>query len=299
MDEVSKQYTAFMVVKPRIFKCEQMLFGLCNASTTFQRLMQNCLGKLNLTYCLIYLDDMIAFSKTMEKHLWYLHVMFKCFWEHNLKLKPSKCEFFHNEINYSAHHLSNGGIQPSKKNLKAVAEFAPPQNYTKIWAFLGFADHYWQLIKGFAWVAQPLHEHLSGEGAGKKNEWVMLTSDVQAAFKMLKKACLVAPVLAFADFEKPFLLETDVNKLGLGAVLSQRQPDGQYHPVAYVGWSLTVYECNYHSTKQEFLAFKWAIPEHFHKYLHWKALVVNTDNNLLTYILNLTSVGRVTGRIHV
>ena len=209
----------------------------------------------------------------------------KCFQEHNLKLKLSKHEFFCNKINYLAHHVSKEGIFPSKENLKAVAEFTPPQTYTKIWAFLGLVGHYWHFIKGFAWVAQPLHEHLSGEGAGKKNEWVMLTSDMQAAFKMLKKACFEAPVLAFADFDKPFLLETNASKLGLGAVLSQKQPDGWYHPVAYVSQSLTIHECNYHSTKQEFLALKWAIAEQFQEYLPWKPFVVKTDNNPLTYIL--------------
>ena len=108
-------------------------------------------------------------------------------------------------------------------------------------------------MKGFAWVAQPRHEHLSGEGAGKKNEWVILTSNIQSAFEMLRKACLEAPVFAFADFNKPFLLETDTSKLGLGVVLSHKQPDGWYHPVTYVSWSLTAHEHNYHSTKQEFL----------------------------------------------
>ena len=84
----------------------------------------------------------------------------------------------------------------------------------------------------------------------------MLTSDMQAAFKTLTKAYLEAPVLAFADFDKPFLLETDMSKLGLGVVLSQKQPDGQYHPVTYVSQFLTIHEHNYHSTKQEFLALK-------------------------------------------
>ena len=86
---------------------------------------------------------------------------------------------------------------------------------------------------------------------------------VQVAFETLKKACLEPPMLAFADFNKPFLLETDTSKLGLGAVLLQRQPDGQYHPVAYASQSLTVHEHNYHSTKQEFLALKWAVVEQF------------------------------------
>ena len=100
MDEASKQYTIFTIMNIEFFECEHILFGLCNAPTTFQRLMQNCLGELNLTYCLIYLDDMIGegLSKMEDKHLHHLHVMFECFWEHNLKLKPFKCEFFKNEI---------------------------------------------------------------------------------------------------------------------------------------------------------------------------------------------------------
>ena len=104
-----------------------MLFRLCNAPATFQRLMQNCLGGLNLTYCIIYLDSVIIFSKTEEEHLQHLHVVFNHFWEHNLQLKPIKCKFFQNEINYLAHHVSTESVRPSNKNLKAVAKFAPPE----------------------------------------------------------------------------------------------------------------------------------------------------------------------------
>ena len=104
-------------------------------------------------------------------------IVFECFWEHNLKLKPSKCKFFHNEINYLAHHVSKEAVQPSKKNLKAVAEFALPQTYTEIQAFLDLVGHYQQFIKGSACVAHPLHEYLSREGAGKKNKEVRFTSD--------------------------------------------------------------------------------------------------------------------------
>ena len=92
-------------------------------------------------------------------------------------------------------------------------------------------------------------------------------------------------MLAFANFNKPFLLETDVSKLGLGAVLSQKQTNGWYHPVAYASHSLTVHEFNYHLAKQEFLALKWAITEQFQEYLLWKPFVVKTNNNLLMYIM--------------
>ena len=99
---------------------------------------------------------------------------------------------------------------------------------------------------------QPLHENLSGEGSSRKNKQLTLTEEALDAFEMLNKACLEGPVLAFADVNKPFHLETHASKLALGAVLLQKHTDGQYHLVAYATWSLTIHECNYHSTKQEF-----------------------------------------------
>ena len=146
--------------------------------------MQNCLGELNLMYCLIYLDDMIVFLRTEEEHMQCMHIVFDHFWEHNLKLKPTKCEFFWNDINYLAHHVSREGVKPHKENLKAVAEFTPPQIYMDMQAFLGLG-HYWWFIKGFAHIVQPLHEHLSGEGASKKSKWVMLMAEAKNAFKTL------------------------------------------------------------------------------------------------------------------
>ena len=103
IEEVSKQYTAFTLGNLGFFKCDCMPFGLCNVPATFQWLMQNCLDKLNLIYCLIYLDDLIVFSWTMEEYLHQLHVMFDQLREYNLKMKLSKCSLFKEEINYLAH----------------------------------------------------------------------------------------------------------------------------------------------------------------------------------------------------
>ena len=103
-----------------------------------------------------------------------------------------------------------------------------------------------------------------------------------------------SPCPAFADYTKGFLLKTDASKEGLGAVLSQKQADGQYHPVTYGSQALTVHEKNYHSTKLEFLALEWAIMEHFKEYLLYKPFLVGTDNNPLTYIMttpNLDATG--------
>ena len=294
MDEASKQYTAFTVGNLGFFECDRMPFGLCNVLATFKWLMQNCMGELNFVYYLIYLDDLIMFSCTTEEHLHQLHVVFDHLREYNLKLKPSKCSLFKEEINYLAHKVSKAGICPSNINVKAIAEYAPPRTYTEIRAFLGLVGHYRHFIKGFARIAQPLNEHLTGEGAYRKMERVSLSEGALKAFEMLKQACMNTPVLAFADYTKEFLLETDASKEGLGAILSQKQEDGWFHLVVYGSWALTIHEKNYHSTKLEFLALKWAVTEHFQEYLLYQPFVVKTDNNPLTYIMstpNLDATG--------
>ena len=166
----SKQYTAFTLGSMGLYECESMPFGLCNAPPTFQRLMQNCLGKLNLTYCLIYLDDVIVFSHTEEEHLERMRVIFDHLRGHGLKLKPSKCEVFKTEINYLAHHVSKKGVQPSKKNLESIAQCPPPDTYMKVKSFIGLVGHYRRFIKGFAKIAAPLYDLTSGENKDKKSE---------------------------------------------------------------------------------------------------------------------------------
>ena len=300
MDKESKQYTAFTLGSMGLYKCESMPFGLCNAPPTFQRLMQNCLGELNLTYCLIYLDDMIVFSETPEEHLWRMHVVFDHLREHGLKLKLSKCDVFKSEINYLAHHVSWKGVLPLKKNLESIAQCPPPDTYTKVKSFVGLVGHYRCFIKGFAKIAAPLYDLTSGDNKDKKSEHVDLFLEAREAFDCLKAACLQAPILAFPDFNKPFLLETDASGRGLGAVLSQKQADGRYHTIAYASHIMNETEQRYHSNKQEFLALKWAVTEQFHEYLspygkNRNEFVVQTDNNPLTYIFssaNLDAAGQ-------
>ena len=111
-------------------------------------------------------------------------------------------------------------------------------------------------IKGFTRIAAPLYDLTSGENKDKKSERVDLPAEALEAFEHLKAACLQAPILAFPDFNKPFLLETDASGKGLGAVLSQKQTDGRYHPIAYASRIMNDTEQRYHSNKQEFLALK-------------------------------------------
>ena len=189
--------------------------------------------------------------------------MFQRFWESGLKLKPSKCNFFCMEINYLGHTVSAKGMEPGVDGVKAIAEMAPPRTYTGICLFLGATGYFRQFIKGYANIAKPLNDLLSGINSKLKSCFVQLPPAVVVAFQELKLKCMTAPVLAFADFHKPFLLETDTSGDGLGAVLSQKQEDGCYHPVAYTSRGLKGGELRYYSSKLEFLALKWAITEQF------------------------------------
>ena len=281
INESSKQYTAVTVGNLGFFECDCMCFGLSNVPATFHWLMQNCLMELKLIYCLIYLDSIAFFSHT-AKHFHWLHIIFDQFREHNLKLKPLECNFFREVITYLAHQVSKDGVWPSNSNLKAIAECTLPQTYTEVCAFLGLVGYYRGFIKG---LAQSHNEHLAKEGASKKSEWVLLSEDALKAFEALKHVCMTAPVLTFADYTKPFLLETDVSKDRLGAVLLQKQADGWYHPVTYGSRGPTPHEKNYHLTKLELLALKWVVTEHFKEYLPYQSFLVKTDNNPLTYIM--------------
>ena len=300
MDKESKQYTAFTLGSMGLYECESMPFGLCNAPPTFQRLMQNCLGELNLTYCLIYLDDVIVFSEMPEEHLHRMQVVFDHLREHSLKLKPSKCEVFKPEINYLAQHMSQKGVLPSKKNLESIVQCPPLDTYSKVKSFVGLVDHYRHFIKGFAKIAASLYDLTSGDNKDKKSEHVDLSPEALEAFDHLKAACLQAPILTFPHFDKPFLLEMDASGKGLGAVLSQKQADGWYHPITCASRVMNKTEQRYHSNKQKFLTLKWVVTEQLHEYLlpHGKnrnEFVVHTDNNPLTYIFssaNLDAAGQ-------
>ena len=207
---------------------------------------------------------------------------------------------FKSEINYLAHHVSQKGVLPLKRNLESIAQCPPPDTYTKVKSFVGLVGHYRRFIKGFAKIAAPLYDLTSGDNKDKKSEHIDLSPEALEAFDCLRAAPLQAPILAFPDFDKPFLLETDASGRGPGAVLSQKQADGQYHPIAYASCVMNETEQRYHSNKQEFLALKWAVTEQFYEYLspygkNWNKFVVCTDNNPLTYIFssaNLDAAGQ-------
>ena len=170
MDGASGQCATFAVGGLGFFECGGMPFGLCSVLAAFQQLVWSFVGELDFICCLVCLDGLVVFLQKAGGHLHHLHVVFDCLGEYSLKLEPLGCGLFGEEVNYLAHGVSRAGIWPSSVNVGAMAGCAPLQTYTEIRAFLALVGHYRHFIKGFTQIAQPLNEHLAGEGASRKSE---------------------------------------------------------------------------------------------------------------------------------
>ena len=290
MEENSIPYTAFTVGPLGFHKFVCMPFGLTNAPATFQHLMEFCLGDYHLKYCIIYLDDIIIFSKTPEEHISRLHKVFQKLDEAGLHLKPNKCKFFRDRLEYLGHVVLSKGIETNHKKIAAILNWPQPRNITQIRSFLGFCNYYRKFIKGNAQVAKSLYQLLTGQNAKKKANEVEWTEQCEQAFNKLKDICSDTPILACADYSKCFKVHTNASEQGLGVMLYQDQDDGTTRVIAYASRNLSKSEKRYHSSKLEFLALKWSVCERFHEYLYGGKFQLYTDNNPLMYILTTTKL---------
>ena len=289
MSEECKAYTAFTCGPLGFYECDTMPFGATNAPATFQRLMHDCLGELNMNWCIVYLDDIIIFSDTKEEHLKRLEAVFQKLGAAGLKLKTSKCFFFREEIEYLGHVVSGKGISTNPKMIEAVSKWPTPKTVYDVRSFLGFVGYYRRFIKNFSRITKSIREVITGlENQSKraaKKTYIEWTDMADAAFESLKTMCASTPILAYPNYQLPFTLHTDSSTDGLGAVLYQKQ-DGRMRVIAYASRSVSKAEANYPAHKLEFLALKWAVCEKFHEYLYGsKPFEVFTDNNPLTYVL--------------
>ena len=157
LDGKSKPLMAFTVGPLGFYKCVQMPFGLTNAPATFQRLMETCLSDLHLNWCIIYLDDVIVFSKTPQEHIERLEAVFMKISDAGLKLKPSKCEFFRKRIHYLGHIVSDKGIETDPKKIEAIVDWPHPRTVHEVRKFLGFMNYYRKFVYKYAQIAKPLN----------------------------------------------------------------------------------------------------------------------------------------------
>lgn len=158
MSEKDKQKTAFTVGNLGFYECNRMAFGLTNAPATFQRLMERCMGELNLKECLIFLDDILIFSESFKDHIQRLEAVFSRLNQHGLKLKASKCEFFKTSVRYLGHVVSCNGVETDPDKIEALASWPKPHNIKTLRSFLGFTGYYRRFIKDYAKIVKPLND---------------------------------------------------------------------------------------------------------------------------------------------
>ena len=304
MREEDKEKTAF-TCPLGFYEFQRMPQGIRGAPATFQRLMESCMSGINFLEALVYMDDIIVFAKSPEEMEVRLLKVLDRLHECGLKVSPEKCQFFCKSVKYLGHIVSESGVQTDPEKVSAVHNWIRPRNAKELRSFLGLTGYYRRFIEGYSKIAAPLHSLASLYGfapkrGGRRSKRPKSSRPVKKAtepfeshwsdacehaFQTLKEKMTTAPVLAYADISKPFVLHVDACRDGLGAVLCQDH-QGSLRPVAYASKTLKQSEKNYPAHKLEFYALKWAITDQFKDYLyHATATKVLTDNNPLTYVL--------------
>ena len=251
IDERDKEKTAF-VVMDGLYEFDVMPFGLTNAPATFQRCMDVILSGLKYNSCLVYLDDILIFSKEFEDHLTVTRKVLDRIISAGLKLNPAKSLFCLPQVTYLGFRITAEGQHPEESKIEAVKEAPVPINLKDVKSFVAFCSYYRKFIPSFATIAKPL-THLTKDGV--PSVWGY---EQQHAFETLRDAMIKAPVLAHYQSDLPIELRTDASGYGIGAALLQQHEQG-WRPVAYASRQLKKAELNYPITEKECLAIIFAL----------------------------------------
>ena len=257
------------------FQFRVMGFGLCNAPATFQALMNDILRPYLRRFVVVFLDDILIFSKSWEDHLMHIRTILESLRKQQLFCKPAKCLFGSLKILYLGHMLTGQSISPDPKKLQSVEEWPIPESVTQVRSFLGFANYFRRFIKNYADIAKPLDE-ITGKGA--RFSW---NDERQKAFEDLKSALICAPVLLLADVSKPFRVFTDASDSYIAGALMQESKDS-WHPVAFASRKLSPAEKNYTIVEKETLAVVFAL-QCWRLYL-FQHFDLFTDNQAVVYL---------------
>jgi hypothetical protein len=276
MDKNSQEKTAFSSFMG-LHEFKVMPFGLANAPANFQRYLQKVLNEYLWQFCLVYIDDVIVFSKNMDEHLDHLRKIFERIHSHNLRLNPEKCEFATEEVGYLGHIVSSSGIRPDPAKTKAIDEFPRPRKLRDVRSYLGLTSYYRRFVKGFAKIAKPLTQLL------KKSQPFEWTDECEMAFQELRNKLIEPPIMAHFKPECPIILYTDSSDYAIGAILSQIQ-NGREVVISYNSKRLDERQMKFCVSEKECLAIIWAVQK-LRQYLYGAKFTIRTDNCALSFLM--------------
>lgn len=283
MSAESIEKTAFSVNNGH-FEYVRMPFGLRNAPSTFQRVMDNVLREYLHKFCFVYMDDVVIFSKSLHEHMVHLKLIFNKIKEFNLKVQLDKSEFLCKEVAFLGHVITPEGIKPNPSKIEAIQKYTLPKTVKEIKAFLGLVGYYRRFIQNFAKIVAPFTKCLKKNAKIDPND-----PEYNNAFFTCKELITNAPVLIYPDFTKTFHLTTDASNIALGSVLSQNN-----HPIAFYSRTLNSAERNYSTIEKELLSIVEST-KHFRPYLFGRKFIIETDHKPLVWLYSLKDpVSRLT-----
>lgn len=247
-----------------------MPFGLTNTPATFQCAMNKVLAPYLRKFVLVFMDDILVYSPSLELHIAHLQQVLQKLLEHKFYLKPSKCSFAQRSLHYLGHIISDAGVATDPSKTEAMIKWPVPSSVTELRGFLGLTGYYHNFVRNYGVIAKPLTSLL-------KKKQFLWDSAADNAFQTLKQAMVSTPVLALPDFTHQFIVETDACDIGIGAVLMQAE-----RPIAFLSKALSPTHQHY-SIYKEFLALIMAV-EKWRPYLQRDEFVIRTDHKSLSYL---------------
>ena len=276
LDENSRHITAFSTPSGH-YEWLRCPMGLRNSPLTCQRLINSIFQGLIGDGLFVYLDDLILVSRDLDSHLTKLALVLQKFADAGLKLNLPKCKFLRARIEFLGHMVDKDGIHTTPDKVRAVQNFPVPVSVNNVRSFLGLAGYYRAFIQDFAAIAAPLTRLL------KKNVPFQWNDAQQRSFEFLKTALTHAPILAFPDYNLPFIICTDASTKSIGAVLMQQVEPRRPHVIAYASRTLNAAESHYSITHLEMLAVVWSL-RHFRDIIYGYDITVYTDHTAVTQL---------------
>jgi hypothetical protein len=249
-----------------------MSFGLTNAPAYFMYLMNSVFMQELDKFIVVFIDDILIYSKNLEDHANHLHIVLQRLRDHHLYAKFSKCEFWLDTVKFLEHTISSNSVSIDPSKVQEVMDWKPPTSVHQIRSFLGLAGYYRCFIPDFSRIAKPMTELLK---KGVKFSWDQKCED---AFHTLRAHLSTAPVLAQPDVSKPFDIYCDASGIALGCVLMQDN-----RVIAYASRALRTHEQNYPSHDLELAAVIHALKIWRHHLMGTKCHIY-TDHKSLKYI---------------
>lgn len=284
MKEEDKCKTAF-VVPFALYEYNVMPFGLCGAPATAVRLMNILLGDLLRKSCYVYFDDIIVFSESFNDHLHHIAEILERLEKNNIKIRPKKCRFIRESIEYLGHLISSEGIRPDPARVDTVISFKRPETVTDIRSFTGLASFFRKFIPELAKIVAPINKLIINKKS--KREKIDWSEEANSAFETIKKLITESPVLVHYDPNGDLELRTDACDYAIGGILMQTSKDPSLNGViCYVSKMLKKSERNYTVTDKEAYAVLCCVTKLRH-YLWNRKFTVTTDHKALQYLMNI------------